>query len=93
MRSLLARNLRTGNERAREAAYFIEATELSDLLPITGTEFVTGCEGRAATGEPHMPERADAANQQAFTAGFVITSTCTRPRRATTTSTSLRWPR
>ena len=55
-----------------EAPFFIDATELGDLLPLTGTEFVTGCEGRAATGEPHTPEKADPANQQAFTAVFVM---------------------
>ena len=51
-----------------QAPYFIDATELGDLLPLTKTEFVTGGEGRAATGEPHTPDNAAAANQQAFTA-------------------------
>jgi hypothetical protein len=72
VRAVTARGLRSGAQRVLEAPYFIDATELGDLLPLTGTEFVTGCEGRAATGEPHMPERADAANQQAFTAVFVM---------------------
>jgi hypothetical protein len=70
--ALTVRSLRTGSQRALEAPYFIDATELGDLLPLTGTEFVTGCEGRAATGELHMPEKADPANQQAFTAVFVM---------------------
>ena len=72
VRALTVRSLRSGNQRTLEAPYFIDATELGDLLPLTGTEFVTGCEGRAATGEPHAPERADPANQQAFTAVFVM---------------------
>jgi hypothetical protein len=72
IRSVKVRSLRTGNERVLEAPYFIDATELGDLLPITGTEFVVGCEGRAATGEPHMPGKADPANQQAFTSVFVM---------------------
>ncbi len=72
VRAVTARSLRTGNQRTLEAPYFIDATELGDLLPLTGTEFVTGCEGRAATGEPHAPEKADPANQQAFTAVFVM---------------------
>ena len=72
VRSLTSRSLRTGRQRVLEAPYFIDATELGDLLPLTGTEFVTGCEGRAVTGEPHAPERPDAANQQAFTAVFVM---------------------
>ncbi len=72
VRALTARSLRTGNQRTFEAPCFVDATELGDLLPLTGTEFVAGCEGRAATGEPHMPEKADAGNQQAFTAVFVM---------------------
>jgi hypothetical protein len=72
VRALTVRSLRTGHQRVLEAPYFIDATELGDLLPLTKTEFVTGCEGRAATGEPHTPEKADAANQQAFTAVFVM---------------------
>lgn len=72
VRSVTVRNLRTGKEQVLEATLFVDATELGDLLPLTGTEFVTGCEGRRATGEPHMPERADAANQQAFTSVFAI---------------------
>lgn len=72
VRALTLRSLRSGNERIVEAPYFIDATELGDLLPLTKTEFVTGCEGRAATGELHMPERADPANQQAFTICFAI---------------------
>ena len=72
VRTLTVRSLRSGNQRVLEAPYFIDATELGDLLPLTKTEFVTGGEGRAATGEPHTPERPDAANQQAFTAVFVM---------------------
>jgi hypothetical protein len=72
VRSLAVRSLRSGAQRTIEAPCFIDATELGDLLPLTGTEFVAGCEGRAATGEPHAPETADDANQQAFTAVFVM---------------------
>jgi hypothetical protein len=72
VRALTVRSLRSGNQRTLEAPYFVDATEPGDLLPLTGTEFVTGCEGRAATGEPHMPEKADAENHQAFTAIFVM---------------------
>jgi len=72
VRALKVRSLRTGRERWLEAPFFIDATELGDLLPLTGTEFVAGCEGRAATGEPHMPEKPDPSNQQAFTAVFAM---------------------
>lgn len=72
VRALTVRSLRTGNERLVEAPFFIDATELGDLLPLTNTESVTGCEGRAATNELHMPDKADPANQQAFTVCFAI---------------------
>ena len=72
VRALQVRSLRTGNERALEARFFVDATELGDLLPLAGAEFVAGCEGREATGEPHMPEKANPGNQQAFTAVFVM---------------------
>lgn len=72
VRGVRARSLRSGRERVLEAPFFIDATELGDLLPITGTEFVTGAEGRRATGEPSTPDRANPANHQAFTSVFVI---------------------
>ncbi len=72
VRAIRVRSVQTGNERVLEAPCFIDATELGDLLPLTHTEFVTGCEGRAATGERHTPEKADPSDQQAFTAVFAL---------------------
>jgi hypothetical protein len=54
------------------APYFIDATELGDLLPLTGTEFVTGTESKKETGELHAPEKADPSNMQAFTVCFAM---------------------
>jgi hypothetical protein len=34
------------------ADYILDATELGELLPLAGVEFVTGAESRAQTGEP-----------------------------------------
>lgn len=65
----VASNL-SGNRRVLTAPYFIDATELGDLLPLSGTEFVTGAE--ADTGEMHAAKKADPANQQAFTMCFPI---------------------
>jgi hypothetical protein len=53
-------------------AYFLDATELGDLLPLTGTEFVTGFESQKETGEPHAPAQAQPDNQQAFTFCFAV---------------------
>lgn len=70
--ALKSRSLRTGNEVVLRAPYFVDATELGDLLPMTKTEFVTGAESRKDTGEMHAPEKADPLNQQAFTVCFAI---------------------
>ncbi len=53
-------------------SYFLDATELGDLLPLTKTEFVTGFESQKETGEPHAPAEAQPDNQQAFTFCFAV---------------------
>ncbi len=72
VRVLKAVSQRTGNETILSAPYFIDATELGDLLPLTGTEFVTGAESRRETRELHAPEKADPNNCQAFTMCFAM---------------------
>ena len=44
VRALRMRSLRSSRKLTVEAPWFIDATELGDLLPLTGTEFVTGAE-------------------------------------------------
>ncbi len=64
---------RTDGERVVIGArYVLDATELGDLLPLTGTEYVTGFESRNDTGEPSAPEEAQPDNQQAFSWCFVV---------------------
>ena len=72
VRSLKAVSSRTGTETVLTAPYFVDATELGDLLPLTGTEFVTGAESRQDTGELHAPEKGNPHNNQAFTLCFAI---------------------
>ncbi len=55
-----------------KGSYFLDATELGDLLPMTKTEFVTGFESQKETGEPHAPAEAQPDNQQAFTFCFAV---------------------
>jgi hypothetical protein len=43
----------TGNETTIVATFVLDATELGDLLPLTGTEYVVGAESKAQTGEPN----------------------------------------
>lgn len=61
-----------GHEVWLTAPYFVDATELGDLLPLTGTEYVTGAESRNETRELHAPEKADPNNNQAFTYCFAM---------------------
>ena len=72
VRAIHIRNLETGADRTLHAAYFLDATELGDLLPLTKTEFVTGFESRGQTGEPHAPDEHQPANMQACTFCFAM---------------------
>ncbi|WP_445082642.1 FAD-dependent oxidoreductase [Candidatus Roseilinea sp. NK_OTU-006] len=54
------------------ARFFLDATELGDLLPLTGTEYVTGAESRADTGEPDAPPGARPGEVQSFTYCFAV---------------------
>lgn len=53
-----------------EAPFFLDATELGDLLELAGVESVIGAESHAQTGEPHAPEQAQPLNQQSVSACF-----------------------
>jgi hypothetical protein len=55
-----------------EGAYFLDATELGDLLALTRTEYVTGAESRKETEEVHAPAEAQPHNMQAFTCCFAM---------------------
>jgi len=70
--SVTVKELRSGKMKSLNAPYFIDATELGDLLPLTGTEFVTGTESKKQTNELHAPEKANPNSNQAFTMCFAI---------------------
>jgi hypothetical protein len=72
VRSVTVRSDESGRELVLRAPILIDATELGDVLPLTGTEYVTGAESRSETGEAHAPSTADPGNQQAFTCCFVM---------------------
>ena len=67
LRSVSVRDLESGDERSLTGRYFLDATELGDLLPLSGTEYVSGAESQAQTGELHAPSEPDPDNVQAFT--------------------------
>lgn len=72
VKSVTVLDRRDGHETILSGPYFVDATELGDLLPLTGTEFRAGAESIEETGELHAAKRSDPANQQAFTACFAM---------------------
>ncbi|TVR20216.1 MAG: FAD-dependent oxidoreductase [Anaerolineaceae bacterium] len=59
-------------ERTLKAAYYIDATDTGDLLPLTGTAYVTGAESRSDTGEADAPLEARPDEVQSFTFPFAV---------------------
>lgn len=72
VRNLKVKHIPTANEKVLTAPYFVDATELGDLLPLSGTEYVIGAEAKSETKELHAAEKADPKNQQAFTVCFAM---------------------
>jgi hypothetical protein len=72
VRAVTVRSSASGDNRVLVAPYFIDATELGDLLPLAKVEYVTGFESQRETAEPHAPAEAQPANMQAFTYCFAI---------------------
>jgi hypothetical protein len=72
VQSVTVRDLRTSTNRSISARYFLDATELGDLLPLTKAEYVTGAEAQSQTGELHAPAQAEPANSQSFTFCFAM---------------------
>ncbi len=64
---ILIRNTRTGDEAEIRAQYFLDATDLGELLPLTGAESMVGAESASETDELHAPTQAQPSSQQAFT--------------------------
>jgi hypothetical protein len=61
-----------GPDVAVSATYVLDATETGELLPLSGTEYVTGFESRAQTGEPSAPDQPQPSNVQAFSVCFAV---------------------
>ena len=70
--SVTVRDLRRGIDRVITAKYFLDATELGDLLPMAKVEHVTGAESQKQTGEMHAAAEAQPANSQSFTYCFAM---------------------
>ncbi|MEZ0609389.1 FAD-dependent oxidoreductase [Fibrella sp. WM1] len=72
VQSVTLQHTPTGETVSILARYVVDATELGDLLPLTGTEYVTGSESRADTGEPSALPDARPGNVQAFSMCFAM---------------------
>ena len=70
--SVRVRDERMGDETELTAPFFIDATELGDVLPLAGVEYVTGAESADQTGEPHAPAEPQPQNMQAATWCFAM---------------------
>ncbi len=72
VRAITLQDVRSGANVIITAHYFLDATELGDLLPLTGCEYVTGFESQIETGEPSAPTEAQPRNVQAFSMCFAM---------------------
>ena len=72
VQAIEGKQIQTGKIFQLTATYFVDATELGDLLPLTGTAYVRGAESKKETGELHAPEKGNPDNQQAFTLCFAM---------------------
>lgn len=61
-----------GDRRVISAPYFIDASEMGDLLPLTGTEYTTGSESKDQFGEANAPTEHRPNNIQACTWCFAL---------------------
>ena len=73
VRAVTLLNTESGAEETVEAAYILDATELGDLLPLAGIEYVTGFESQSETGEAHaLPGAPEPDNVQSITWSFAV---------------------
>lgn len=71
-KSVTVENTVTKDRTSISAKYFVDATETGELLPLTGTEFVSGAESKEQTGEPNAKESHEPLNSQAFSMCFAM---------------------
>lgn len=70
--SVTLRGIDSGHELVVTAPYILDATEIGELLPLTGTEYVTGFESQADTGEANAPTDRQPLNMQAVSWCFAV---------------------
>ena len=70
--SILVQDTQEGTETTIKSPWFLDATEMGDLLPLTKTEYISGAESKDQTGEPHAADRHDPTNIQSITWCFAM---------------------
>lgn len=71
--AVIVEHTASGERLVITAAYVLDATELGDLLALSGTEYVTGAESASETGEMHaLAGAAQPDNVQALTWCFAM---------------------
>lgn len=73
LRSIRVSNKDTGDEIHLVAPYFLDATDLGDVLPLAKVEHVVGAESQDETGEPHaVPGPAEPRTMEGITWCFAM---------------------
>ena len=70
--SVTLRDLHTEDRKIVYARYFLDATELGDLLAMAGVESVTGAEAQSTTKEMSAPATAEPRNSQGIAYCFAM---------------------
>jgi hypothetical protein len=72
VRAVTLQDTQNGDGVLLRAPYFLDATELGELLELGNIESVIGAESQAQTGELHAPSESQPLNQQSFSMCFAI---------------------
>lgn len=69
---LFITDLLSGDEKSVTAHFYIDATELGDVLPVVGADYVVGAEAKSETLEEHALEFAEPQDMQSITHVFAL---------------------
>ncbi|MFC4025091.1 FAD-dependent oxidoreductase [Oceanobacillus longus] len=72
IKQVVVQNLLTDDEIEIEAEFFLDATELGDVLPLAGAEYSIGAESRSETGESHALDESNPQDIQSITHVFAL---------------------
>ena len=72
IKQVYVQNLLTEEEIEIEAQFFLDATELGDVLPLAGAEYSIGAEAKSETAEYHALDVGDPQDMQSITHVFAL---------------------